>query len=202
MGRDDVIEYDVAPGRRSRNHIGARFDLVGNDSIIAAVQVLPALNTDDVRACAADIRTHGIQKICNVNDVGFPCGIIYNRPAFGTAGGEHDIYRCTDACNIEIDIRTDEPIRLCGDECAAFNDFRTERSHALDMEIHRALTYRAASGLVDFRSTVAAEERAEHIIGCSEPACHLGCHDIPVNRGRIYLNRTAAEIGYPCAELR
>ena len=82
------------------------------------------------------------------------------------------------------------------------NDFRTERSHALDMEIHRALTYRAASRLVDFRSAVAAEERAEHIIGCSEPACHLGCHDIPVNRGRIYLNRTAAEICYPCAELR
>ena len=57
---NDVLNQDLAPGRSHGRHIGARFNLVGDDGIGAAGEAVYPTNFDHVGAGAHDVGSHGV----------------------------------------------------------------------------------------------------------------------------------------------
>ena len=86
-------------------HVGARLDLVGNDGIGAAVELVHAENADGVGAGALDIGTHGVQKVGKVDDVRLLGGVFDDSCALGKRRGHHDVHRRADGNHVEIDVR-------------------------------------------------------------------------------------------------
>ena len=63
MLADGVLNIDVAFGHRRRHHIGTRLDAIGNHGIRRPFELRHALDLDDIRAGAANLRAHHIQEI-------------------------------------------------------------------------------------------------------------------------------------------
>ena len=59
LGNDAAHEDLTAAGGDGR-HVGAGFDLVGNDGVAAAVQLVHAEDTNGVGTGALDVGTHGV----------------------------------------------------------------------------------------------------------------------------------------------
>src|SRR5699024_8902475 len=86
-----VLHGDVAAGGGSGHHVGASLDLVGDDGVGAAPQLLDAVDLDGVRAGAPDVGAHGVQEVGQVHDVGLSRGVLDDGEAPGLYGGQHDV---------------------------------------------------------------------------------------------------------------
>ena len=106
MGGYDIVDYHVAAGCGSGYHESARLYLVGDNGVIAAMQLFHALDPDGVGACALNICAEHIKEISNVNNVRLLRGVGNYRCALCTAGGEHYVDRCANACHVKVDLCT------------------------------------------------------------------------------------------------
>ena len=59
----DALEHDVAAGHRDRGRIGSRFDPVGQNAVMRAVEPGDAIDFDGRGAGAADARAHLVEAV-------------------------------------------------------------------------------------------------------------------------------------------
>ena len=78
-----IFNNYIATSHSCSNHIGSRFNAVGNNGIISTVQLLHTLNADGIGACTANFGTHFIQIVSQINNFRFLGSIFYNGNAFG-----------------------------------------------------------------------------------------------------------------------
>ena len=86
-----VRHRDVAAGDGAGHEVGAGFDAVGNDRMVAAVEGGDAFDFDDARALAADLGAHFDEHRAEVDDLRFAGGAFDARDAGRKGGGHHDI---------------------------------------------------------------------------------------------------------------
>ena len=60
----DIFDQNVAAGGSSGNHVAARFDLVRDDAVSAAVHLFHAAHLDHIGAGTTHIRAAHIQEVC------------------------------------------------------------------------------------------------------------------------------------------
>ena len=73
------------------HHKRACLNLIRNNGIFRAMQLLHAFDTDHICTCALDIGTHAVQKIGKINDMRFLCRILDNGLTFCHHSSHHDI---------------------------------------------------------------------------------------------------------------
>ena len=196
MLRDDVLDQHVAACRRRGDHIGAGFDLVGNDRIGAAVQVLHAVNLDHVGAGAADIRAHRVEEVGEIDDMRLFRSVFDDRQAARLDGGKHDVDRRADRDLIHIDRAAGQVVCRGVDHGVFDRDRRAEHFEALDVQIDRADAEVAAAGQRDLRAVEPAKQRADQVIGRAQLAGHLMRHDVGCDVFGVDFDRVFIEIAY------
>ena len=67
------------------------------------MHALDASDLDDVGTGAADIGTHGVQEVGQVDDVRLFCGIFNDREASRLDGCQHDVHGGTDRNDVHVD---------------------------------------------------------------------------------------------------
>ena len=166
MLRNDILDQHIAADSCRGRHIGACFDLIGNDGIAAAVQRLDAADLDHVGACAGNLRAHGVQEVRKIHDVRLFGAVFDNRHAAAKHCCEQDVHRRADGDNIEINVAAAQPaLRGVGADIAAgLLDHGTHGLEALDMLVNGADTEVAAARHGNMGMTKAAKLCADEVI--------------------------------------
>ena len=99
-----IFNSNIALCHRCSEHERTSLNLVRNNRILRAVQLFHTLDTDNIRSCALDIRTHAVQKVCKVNDMRLFCRIFDNRLSFCHNGSHHNVNRRAYCHHIHIDM--------------------------------------------------------------------------------------------------
>ena len=192
---DHVFDQHFAAGRSGCHHIGPGLDLVGDDGIGAAVQLLHAVDLDRVGACAADIRSHGVEEVRQVDDMRLSRRIFDDRAAARRHGGEDNVHRRADRDLVKIDARTAQAaLRRLGDHKAvAYVHLGAERRHALDVLFDGANAEIAAAGHGRLGLAEAPEHRADQIIGGADLSGEIVRSVDAARRGAVDLDRRAVD---------
>jgi hypothetical protein len=78
-----VAQHHVAAGGRDGAEKGAGLDAVGHHLVLAAVQLVDALDADAAGAVALDLCAHADEHLCQVDDLGLLGGVFEDRFALG-----------------------------------------------------------------------------------------------------------------------
>ena len=96
MHGDDVFDQHISFGSSGCDHQSPGFDLIRNDTVVAAVQALYTADANSISANATNTRSHLIEKVGHVDHMRLFGGINQRGIAFGEHCGQHDIDGCTD----------------------------------------------------------------------------------------------------------
>ena len=118
MLRYHITDFNRTACGRSRSHIGAGFDLIGDQGIFAAMHGGNPMNCDRVRTGTADIPAHRIDESCQIDNVWFPCGIPEHGVTVRKGSGQHQIHGGADRHHVKADV--------CPVEFFAFRDCYTD----------------------------------------------------------------------------
>ena len=91
MRRVAVCHRDVAARDRAGDEVGAGFDAVGDDRVVAAMEFGDAFDLDDTRALAADFGAHLDEHRAEIDDLWFAGGAFDAGDAGRERGGHHDV---------------------------------------------------------------------------------------------------------------
>ena len=162
---NDVFDQDFSPDGGGGGHVGAGLDLVGDDGVGAAVELLHAVDLDGVRTGAANVRAHGVEEVGKIDDVRLARCIFDDRASLGEHGGDHNVHRRADGDLIEIYARAAQPSAgdVRGDEIGNI-DLRAEGVHALDVLVDRPDAEVAAARHRRAGNAKPAEHRADKIV--------------------------------------
>ena len=162
---NDVFDQDFSPDGGGGGHVGAGLDLVGNDGVGAAVELLHAVDLDGVRTGAANVRAHGVEEVGKIDDVRLARRVFDDRASLGEHGGDHNVHRRADGDLIEIYARAAQPSAgdVRGDEIGNI-DLRAEGVHALDVLVDRPDAEVAAARHRRAGNAEPAEHRADKIV--------------------------------------
>ncbi len=191
--RDDVPDQDVALGGGGGDHIGAGLDLIRDDRVIRAVELLYAVDLDHVGAGAVDVRAEGVEKVREIDDMRFLRHIFEDRQALGFYGGEHDVDGRADGDDVEIDVPPEEVLGLDADKAVPDVDGRAQRLKTLDMLVDRADAEVASAGQGNVRLAEPSHQRAEKVIGGPELAGEILRHLVGAQVARINEDGGAAD---------
>ena len=111
-------ELDLAAGDRRREHVGAKFDPVGDHRMGGAVEPLHAADLDGVGALAVDLGPHAPQAAREIDDLGLAGGILQERGAPGEGGGHEHVLGRADGNQRKLEDRSLEPGRRIGMDVA------------------------------------------------------------------------------------
>ena len=166
MLRGDVADGNPAPGRSGGSHVGARLDLVGDDGIGYAVQILHTADLDDVGTGAADVGAHRVEEVRQVDDVRFLGGVLQDRLTLRLDGGEHQVDGRADGYGIKINARTVEGTRGGALDDSAVDQLvlRAHQREALQVLVDRTHAEVAAAGQGDLRVVETAQKRAQKVV--------------------------------------
>ena len=131
------------------------------------MELVHPVNLDGVCTGAAHVGPHGVEEVCQVNNMGFSGGIFYDGSAGSQDGCQNDIHRCPDRHFVQIHLGSVQPAvtRCCIHEAVLHCDIRSKRFHPLDMLVNRPFTEVAAAGHCRLRNTEAAQHGPDEIIG-------------------------------------
>ena len=145
--RNGILYEDIALGHGRADHESTRFDAVGDDGVIGAMQFLDAFDADDVGAGTADVGAHTVEVRCQIDDFRFFCGIFQDRLTVGHGCSHEDIFRSADAGEIEIDLSPFEAIRCRRFDVSVFQvDDGSHGFKSLEVQVDRTGTDGAAAG--------------------------------------------------------
>ena len=192
---DHVFDQHFAPGRGGRHHIGPGLDLVGDDGIGAAVQLLDAVDLHGVGAGSADVRAHGVEEVRQIHDMRLARRVFDDRAAAGRDGGEDDVHRRADGDLVKIDARAAQAAvrRLRDHEAAAHVDIGAERRHALDVLFDGTNAEIAAAGHGRLGPAEAPEHRADQIVGRTDLSGQIVGRIHAARGGAVDLDRRAVD---------
>ena len=162
---NDALDEDIAVGGRRGHHVGPGCNLVGHHRIGAGVELLHAVDAEGVRAGALDVGAHFIEEVRHVDDVRFLRGIFDDCAAFGENRRQHHVDRRAHRHDVHVNIRRVEMIGVHFDAAVFDDHVGAEGFKAFDVLVNRAVADVAAAGQRDNRVAVAAQQRAEQIVG-------------------------------------
>ena len=164
-----AVNHETIAHHGGGYHEGAGLDAVRNDGVVAAVQLLHAVNSDGAGAGAFDAGTHLVQEIGQVHHLGLAGGGFDDGGALGEHGSHHDVVRAQHggaAVATHINRGADEAVRGIDNQVAAlYLHAGAQRLDAADVEVHRAVADNAAAGQGKHALLHAGHERAEQADG-------------------------------------
>ena len=193
--RNDVIDRHIAAHGSRRSHIGSGLDLVGNDRVIAALQLANAANLNDIGSRAGYLRAHSVQEVRKVNDMRLLRAVFDDRHAAAKNGSKQNVHRRADGNNVKVHMAALEAAigRICADIAAQLLDARAHRLKALDVLVDGTHAEIAAAGHGDARVAKASELCADEIVGSADAAHKIdGCRSVAHVRA-VDLERVPAE---------
>ncbi len=119
---------------------------IGDDRVVAADELRSAIDLDDVRARTADLRTHDVEIVREIDDFRLLRRVFEDGLTLSHRSGHEDVLRRANTREIEVDACALEALgRRCLDEAMADFDFRAERLEALEVQVDRARADGAAA---------------------------------------------------------
>ena len=183
MLRNDIVDCDIAAGRRRRKHIRPGLDLVRDDGIFRPVQLLHAADADHIRPRALDLRAHAVEEVRTVNHMRLLRRILDDRHALREARRHHDVDGRAHRHHIEINMAADQIVSRRDDHPVLNADIRAQCAESLDMLINRPEADVASLRQRHLRPAVLPEQRTDQIIGAADFA------------DRLVHNRTVHDLG-------
>jgi hypothetical protein len=104
-----IGHHQVAAADGARDQKGSRFDAVGIDAMLGAVQLVHALHPDGRGARALDIRAHGHQQSGQVDHLRLARAILHQRIALGKNSRHEQVFRAGHGDLVEDDMRAMQP---------------------------------------------------------------------------------------------
>eukprot|EP01137_Pigoraptor_chileana_P029746 Opistho-2@15329 len=154
----------AARGRHGAQE-GAGLDAVGHHGVLAAVQLLDALDADVAGAVAFDLRAHADQHFGQVDDLGLLRGVLEQRLALGQRGGHEEVLGAGDGDHVGQDARALQPRAALGqarDHVAVLDhDLGAHRLQALDVLVDRPRADGAAARQRHLGMAEARQQRAQ-----------------------------------------
>ena len=171
LGDHIFDEYLTACGGHG-GHIGAGLDLVGNDAVAAAGQMIYTANLDGVGAGSLDVGTHGIEEVGQVHNVRLLGGVFDDGAALGQHGGHHDIHGGAYGHYVQIYGCAGETAGLGTglNEAALHLHLCAHGAEALDMLVDGPHTEVAAAGHGHGSLAKAAQQSADEIVRGADTA--------------------------------
>ena len=156
-----IFDHDIAAGHSRCDHESPRFDTVRNDCMSDAFQLLDTFDTDDIRPCAFDVCTHGIQERHEIHDLRLFRCIFNDGTAFCRSSCHEDILCRTDTREIEINGRALQPLRCISfDIAVAYIDLCPHSFKGFQVQIDRTAADHAAPGKRDLRMPHLGQKRS------------------------------------------
>ena len=164
------MDDHVAPGGGGGDHQRARLDLVGNDGVGGAVQVLHAPHPDHVRARATNLRAHAVEEVGQVHDVGLLGRVVDHRGALGPGGGQQHVDGAADSDHIEEYVVAHQMICPGVYHAAPILNGGPQRFKALQMLVNGAGADVAAAGIGHLGPSSPAQQRPQQVIAGPQTA--------------------------------
>ena len=152
----------AAAGHGGRNQEGAGLDAVGHHRIVGAVQLVDAVDGDDVTAGALDAGAHGDQAAREINHLGFARGVFQHGGAVGQGSGHHQVLGAGHGDHVHHDARALQPLAAGVNVAVLDLDVGAHRLQAFDVNVDRARADGAATGQADACIAEARQRRAQH----------------------------------------
>ena len=142
------------------------------------MELIHPVDTNGIRTGTLDVRTHGVEEVGQVNDMGLLGGILNGGHAVRQGGGHHDVHRCADGDHVQIDGGAlHAAFFRAGKDEVALMHLSTHGDKALDVLVDRTNAAKVApAGHRDLRLSKAAKQRADEIVGCTDLMCQLLRH--------------------------
>ena len=188
---DHVADQQPSACGGHGGHIGTGLNLVGNDAVGAAVELLHAPDADGIGARALDVGTHGVQEVGQVHDVRLLGGIFDGGGALGQGRSHHDVHGSAHADHVQIHGSAGQAAALGhGLAQVALGDLRAHGPEALDVLVDGPDAEIAAAGHGHSSLAEAAQQRAQQVIAGPDPAHQLegrlgGVHMAAVDLHRV-----------------
>ena len=190
MFGNDILYRYAAAGSCHGSHVGAGFDLIGNDGISAAHQALYAADLDHIGTGAHNIGAHGIEEVGQIYDMRLLGGVFNNGLTLSQGCSDHNIHGGSHRDHIQIDVGALQAFICVGidDRIAAAFHLGAQRLKALDMLVNGTDTAKvAAAGHSDLGLAEATQIRTQQIIGCA----HL---TVALTGGRAVMHTAAIQL--------
>ena len=156
VGGDAAANGHVAMGGGSGDHQRASLDLIGNDRIGRAVEMLLTADADHIRAGALDLRAHGVEEVGQINDMGLLGSVVDGGVALGLDCRHHHVDGAAHGHHIKEHVTADKLVRLGNDAAAHGIHLGAQGLKALDVLVNGAGADGTSAGEVDLRLTTAA----------------------------------------------
>ena len=143
--RPRMAGTDLAASDRCGDKKGAGFNAIRQHRVICATEPLDAFDNDRSRARTRDLCAHADQAIGQIDDFGLLRGVFDDRGALGKYGSHHQVFGSGHGDQIKHDARALEALGARLDVAVLDTNLGTQRLQALDMQIDRARTDRAAA---------------------------------------------------------
>ena len=172
---DDVLNEYITPGSGHGGHIGARLDLVGDDGIGAAPQLLDAADLDHIGAGSHDVGPHGVEEVGQVHDVGLLGGIFNDGHAVGQHTGQHDVHGGAHGHHVQVNLSAGQTSAgdLGADQAVAHIHVRTHGHKALDVLVNGPSAQITAAGQGYLGPAEAAQQSAYQVVAGADLAGQL-----------------------------
>ena len=178
---DDILNEHIPAGGGHGGHIGTGFDLVGDDGVGSAPELLHAPDLDDVGARPHDVGPHGVEEVGQVHDVRLLGGVLNDGHAVGQHGGQHDVHGSPHGHHVQIYLSAGQTAagHFGADEAAAHIHVGPHGHKALHMLVNGPSAQVAAPGQGDLRPAEASQQSAHQVVaGADLPGQLVG--DLPV----------------------
>ena len=139
------FDRDVATGHRREADERTRLDVVGADRILRTVQRLHAFDFEDVGPDTLDSRTHQVQQMTEILDVGLRRRIANSGVAFGADCGHDRVLGTRHRRLVQKHVRPEEPLGGEG-EAAIQSHLCTQCLEGQKVGVHPAPPDHVASG--------------------------------------------------------
>jgi hypothetical protein len=160
-----VAQEGLATRGRHGAQKGAGLDAVGHHGVLAAMQLLHALDADVAGAVAFDLRAHADEHFGQVDDLGLLRGVLEQRLALGQRGGHQEVLGAGDGDHVGHDDRALQAGATLGqssDHVAVLDhDLRTHGLQALDVLVDRPRADGATAGQRHLGVAEACQQRAQ-----------------------------------------
>ena len=87
----DILDTDAVAAHCCHTDEGAYLDHIGQNAVLGTVQLLHTFDGKEVGSDTADLRTHTVQQMTELLDIGFAGGVIDSCGAFGQNGCHNDV---------------------------------------------------------------------------------------------------------------
>jgi hypothetical protein len=146
------------------------------------------LHYDLVGARALDLRAHGDEEICQVDDFGLASGVLEDRLAVGERRRHHQIFSARDSHRVEHEAGALQLRRARPDVTPFDSDIRAHRLQAGHVNVHRPRTDGAATRQRYIGAAEARHERPEHENRSTHGLHELVRREALLHRGAIDFN--------------